>query len=349
MEENNYSTYRSTRLAFTITIFGGAWFITKGGTKLWSKIFSEIAYTKTLYNFEHLYAIIIMTIIIVIVISVIKYIYYEMKSYALYRKPKHQADVFKKADDCFENIFRNLEYSLKIIILPLLVLLLIKGIKENINLTKWLLGGCSIIIIIIIFIMHLNKKVRNKFIKITHSFERKIDKSVPFALFGYFALLIATLGITVTLLSLDQGKYAIVRFNDTQQMPLEIKVNNYDDVKFQLRIIRDSVFNKHININVKEMERYSSSIEVFKSDNNKLNMDIEEFKSRLDKNNYGVSIQKSNNIDNYKLNLDKYILDGKNTIELLIQTTNENIFIVNELYKSGDEIRIKEKEFEVKF
>ncbi|PEM44311.1 hypothetical protein [Bacillus toyonensis] len=346
--DNNEFKDRAARLAFTITLFGGAWFILQEGSKIWYKLFSESAYTKTVFNLEHVIAISIMTIIIAMMLSVIKYIYFEAKAYMSYDELDLQVQALKRAEDSFKNIFKNLKYSFNIIIFIFLVLM-ITELPKDINFWKWVLGAFSIIILATIFIIRINNKVHDKLVNLTHSLESRINKYIPYSFFVYIAFLLFVCGMSITLVSFGQEKSAKVKFNNTKQMPVEIEINNIDKVKLQLRINRDSDPNNKIDIQAKEIESYGSSIEVFKGKNSELHtLDIDKIKEELDNNNYKISIKKSKYKNKYKINLEKYILDGKSKIELLIQTPRDNIFIVNEFYKDGDKVRIKEKEFEVK-
>ncbi|PFV41100.1 hypothetical protein [Bacillus thuringiensis] len=348
MDNNNEFKDRATRLAVTITLFGGAWFILQEGSKIWYKLFSESAYTKTIFNLEHVIAISIMTVIIAMMLSVIKYIYFETKSFISYDEIDLQVRALKRADEGFKDIFKNLKYSFNIIIFIFLILM-ITEFSEDVSFWKWILGAFSIVILASIFIIRINNNARDKLVNLTNVLESKINKYIPYSFFAYIAFLLFLCGMSITLVSFGQEKSAKVKFNNTKQMPVELEINNIDKIKIQVRINRDADPNNKINIQAKEIESYGSSIEVFKGKNSELHtLDIDKIKEELDNNNYKISIKNSKYKNKYKINLEKYILDGKSKIELLIQTPTDNIFIVNEFYKNGDKVSVKEKEFKVK-
>ncbi len=187
MDNNNEFKDRATRLAVTITLFGGAWFILQEGSKIWYKLFSESAYTKTIFNLEHVIAISIMTIIIAMMLSVIKYIYFETKSFISYDEIDLQVRALKRADEGFKDIFKNLKYSFNIIIFIFLILM-ITEFSKDVSFWKWILGAFSIVILASIFIIRINNNARDKLVNLTNVLESKINKYIPYSFFCIYSL-----------------------------------------------------------------------------------------------------------------------------------------------------------------
>lgn len=96
---------RTTRLAITLTVFGGAWFLLKELVKVWIGTFSTGVYTKTIISFEYLMLVIILTIVVAITLRVLSYIFSELKTYKAFESEEEKVNTQQKADLKYANIF----------------------------------------------------------------------------------------------------------------------------------------------------------------------------------------------------------------------------------------------------
>jgi hypothetical protein len=336
---------RTTRLIATLTIAGGIAFLIKIVFSAWFKTFSTSAYTKKIINFEYIVSVVIVTVTIVIAFSIVKYLYFELKTYIFYENRTDQQNAIQNADNAFGGIFKNI----KICGNSLLVIGIIGALNEIFNdkhSWKFIMVGVSIGGIFILTILLVNKDKIKKIIKVTDAIELKIT---PYSNFLFVGLLSLFVGLTITIFSIDSNQNTKITIQETKTVPIKIELqNNYSSLVY----ININNSKGETSIDPSKVSFVESYVEVLEKNKElKTSKEIEQFVKNLNKENDKLNISKTKYIKVYSTDLEKYLVDGKNEVEVIVYTTNSNnskaTHFITTVTKDGANIEITEKNIEI--
>jgi hypothetical protein len=344
---------RATRLGIIITFFGGLAYIFKGAFKIWFNTFSQIAYTKNIFNIDYLLAIVIFTIVIAIAGYIIRYIYFELKTYQYYSSENDQQSALAKADNSFEEIFIILKYCTYLVLGILIITTIINLVNEPSLFRYIVVGAVSAVILLILKLLVYRSKLGNM-LKSAEQLGNKLSPKIKyFGVIFYIILFVLVSGISLTIVSLNNNnQFVKVELKEKPSVLLSIELQNFHNPEIQLNIFRESGAPAHIKISEKELQY--SLVEVLEKNKNMLH------DKEIDKNKKNLSlkeidkfhINESKYFHKYVLDLNKYIHDGKNALEILVFSDNslneKTVHIVVSIDKEGNEIKIHKKKFEIK-
>lgn len=280
---------------------------------------------------------------VILTISVVKYIYAELKTYRLFDRNEDMLDAIRKADLSFEDIFTMAKLSTNSVLLSLFLSLFINDIKF----WRFLLLVIVGFIIGLIYIVFFERKV--KYYASTIPVIKKIKPSGRLGQIGtimYIFLLISVLSFTLIISAFDSNQEVKMKIEETITVPIEISLYNIDNPIIEYTIHREKNPKNDIIIKLVEEDLRKSIIEVSETKNS--------FNSFLIKENLNEKYQISENkiFYQYRTKLNKYILDGENLIEISILSngnmSRKTYRVVTSIYKQGNEILIPQKTFNIK-
>jgi hypothetical protein len=339
---------RATRLGFIITLFGGSVYILQGAFKIWFNTFSQIAYNKNIFNIDYLLALVIFTIVIAITGYVFRYILFELKTYQYYNNENDQQRALEKADNSFEEIFIILRYCTYLVLGILTITAIIDLVNKPSSLRYIVVGAVSGVILFILMLL-VYKSKWGKILKSAEQLGNKLSTKIKyFGVIFYIIVLLLISGISLTIVSLNNNnQFVKVELKEKPHVLLNIELQNFRNPEIQLNILRESGTPTHLKISEKELQY--SFVEVLEKNNkgidkNKKNLSLQE----IDK----LHINESKDFYKYVLDLNKYIYDGKNALEILVFSDNNSnektVHIFASIDKRGNEIKIYKKKFEIK-
>lgn len=349
---------RTTRFAIMLTLFGAAIFLFKNSFLVWFQTFYSSAYTKTALNLEHLLVVVTFTVTVTIGIAWIKYMYFELKTLQ-YLEDEEQNRIVKKADKYFSNIFQTIKYSLYILFIFLIIIVIYEIVYNENN---WVIltrsfGIGMVLALLSYLIWKILRKInlsQNRLINSIGQYLPQIRRNnAPVGFLLYIGVLVSFLSFTITIASINGNKFTQIKLHDDKKILLELNTQNIANLNIDMIIRREGTSNNIVSINNSDFQLLESSVEVFKD--NKLSpthkIDIKNISEEWSKRNYGVSINQSRENKKYKLELEKYILEGKNKLELILEVKNENssknVYFSTDIYKKGKDIEILEKNFKI--
>ncbi|RIU93441.1 hypothetical protein [Oceanobacillus picturae] len=343
-------TDRTTRLLFTVTLFGGTWYIFRGVINLWNNTFTEIAYTKSIINFEHIISIWILVIMIVITGTVVRYIYYEFKTYQHIPNNEEREKSISNADDAFKDNFKMLK-TLAILSLIILILFFFYNFFTRIKLKNILLFTFIGLILVILFKSIIKRKLKDrsknskiKLKTITHKLSNMYKR---IGLITYLIILVLIVSFSLLVISIESNQEVKVNIGDTQKLPMEIILKNYDNPTLEIIIFREEEPANNISILLEEDDLQKSIIEVYETRTSKENFLLKGIKSANSK----TTISNNNYYYKYNLDLEKYILQNKNIMKVYIHnngnTGKKTVYFATSIYKDGNSINIAQDNFKV--
>ncbi len=327
---------RTTRLLVTLTIFGATWYLLKGALNLWLTSFSENAYTETFLTFEHILSITILTVVFAITTVVIRYIYYELKTYQYFVDDESRINVLEKADVMFGKIFLTIKHSFNLsIIFGLITLVIMVFFQPNLLIS--LLVGVFIVLGLVVFLSFFKKEKVYRVVKYSQVIEQKVS---PYLYQIYIACLFLLLGTAVTLISLSSDKLILVNIEENSSLPIEIKMTNINDPIVQITIINGNKLEEKKILKFHESDLYISFEEVF--DNKRTFYNKAESLLYIKKSKYTYLL---------KYDLIDYVAEGKNSIEIVIKSSerssDKTIRVLSNIIKEGNDLYISEKNFSI--
>lgn len=347
---NKNETDRTTRLLITITFFGGTWYILRGIINLWGKTFSEIVYTKSIINYEHIVSIWLLIVMVVLTGTVIIYIYTEFKTYQYLPNKCDKERSINKADRAFNNIF-NMIKKLKFLSILILIQVFLIMLFTQIKMGNFLLIFVGELILVIVYMSFLKEKLKIQFKRINlkqwNVFPKLRAKFKQLELITYLFVLVFIVSISLIVISIEGNQEVEIKINDTKKVSMEILLNNYEKPTKEINISREKKPSSNVNIELEESELQKSLIEVYESRISKGNFLLKESEDENKK----VPISKNKYFYKYNLELEEYLLEGENFLEIYIQNngnvSKKTVHIVTPIYKEGEKIDIPRENFKI--
>lgn len=339
---------RIPRLALILTIFGGNVFVTKWFLVAWWKTFSNSAYTQTIYNKEHILVLFLALIASIISIKFIYYIYLELRTLGYYKNDKEHKTSINRADEAYRDVFKTMQLSSKIMLIPSVIIIVTETLKRKETIPFIVYGVC--IVGICLVLLHFLRKKTTFFEK--QLFNYKIFKKVksPFESLmeiGYFFILFVILSFTITAVAAGGNKQLEINIDKIKEVPITLTTQNIKNLNIQMKI------NDKVYIKTEDFEKSDNLVEVFDNseDLSKKFIDINKVSDEVKKNNYGIQLEKTKYKDKYELELEKYMVEGKNKVEMLVMFTSNDIDkylnFKTYIYIKKDKIKISEDNIKV--
>ncbi|MDQ0224416.1 hypothetical protein ACFPRB_17280 [Metabacillus niabensis] len=343
-------TDRTTRLLITITFFGGTWYLLRGIINLWGKTFSEIVYTKSILNYEHIVSIWLLVVMVILTGTVIIYIYSEFKTYQYLPNKYDKEKSINKADRAFNDIFnmiKKLKFLSILILIPVFLIMLFTQIKMGIFLLIFVVE----LILVFIYMFFIKEKLKNQIKRLNlqqmNVFPKLRDKFKHLELITYLLVFVFIVSISLIVISIEGNQEVEMKINDTKKIPMEILLNNYEKPTIEINIIREKRPTSNVKIDLEESELQKSFIEVYESRISKGNFLLKESEDENKK----VPISKNKYFYKYNLELEEYLLEGENFLEIYIQNngnaSKKTVHIVTPIYKEGEKINIPRENFKI--
>lgn len=334
MESDKKDIDRTTRLVITLTIFGGSWFLLRGAFALWFNTFSKSAYIKSLFTIEYVISVIVLTFIIVTSIRVLSYVFTELKTFQVFSSIDDKVDMQKIADAKYAEIFKTIKRSINGIIGISIISLIVELTIKPSLLISITIGTVLFLVLFIILRFFVKKEKLKGIISKVDGIEQKIS---PYVFLLYTGLIVFLVGISLALMSINHNRYIEVEFKKTNELELEIVIQNIDDPEMVISIVNENKPDKRSTIKVTKDDYYHDLVEVFE---------------HLNTQNTKYNIDKYIKHYHYSTNLDQYVLDGRNIVEINIIGKDSNVNkvtrIVNEIERNGSRTKIAEDKFMVK-
>ncbi|KAB2459146.1 hypothetical protein F8160_00595 [Bacillus sp. CH126_4D] len=341
--DNKIIQDRIPRLVLMLTVFGGSIYIVKGILLAWWKTFSNSAYTKTIYSVEHIMIVLPACVVSFIALHALYYVYMEMKTLGCYKNHDEQKSAINKADESYRNIFLTIKMGSGLILISLFIMVLIEGSKKELPIT--IITTTIIIACVALLIGYLLYKKAKLF---EHKIFNRVKKKSSFIfIFVYFIFLWMIFSFTLTSLAIGGKKGVEINIDETKKIPITLTTQNIEELDIQMRI------NGATNIDSGDFEMSKGLTEVFedKGNSSKKSVDISKFSEETNNHNYGISLDKTKYKNEYQLDLRKYMLDGKNKIEILLMfkagEDKKYVHFATNVYVENDKIKITEKKVKV--
>ena len=337
MSEENKD--KSSRLLISIAIFGGTWFVFRGITDLWISAFSEIAYSNSIVNLEHALAIWLFVVSAVISGMMIRYMYFEYKTYQKFFRHKIKQNFEKDADKAFGDIF----VAIKVLLISSLVYL---GLIIFLNYIIYIKIKSLIVLIIsgiiiglLVFLTH--KKISRKIIVLNTINNETIRM---FGIIIYLTLITAVFSLYLMVFSISDNQSLTVKIAHEKEVPILIKTDNLQNPFVEILIMNTKKDYKK-KLKISEDEITKSMIEVYESENETENFLI----NKSTNNNYKLMIKKTKLYSESKIELGNYLLQGENLIEITIKnkdSVSEKVVKISTVVNlKGSIINISRDEF----
>lgn len=330
---------RTTRFLVTLTLFGGAWYILKGVTNLWLKTFSEIFYSKSIINKEHILSMSLLIVMVSITTTVIIYLYMEYKTYRNYEDKEEMEKAVNKADRRFDGIFSMVNVSFISFLTINILTIFVKEIKGLTLLSMIFVG----FLIGAISRFYLEEKVRSAITK--YRLPKPNNKGKQLGYIIYISFIVLILSFSLMIVSLEGNQKVEVKIEDTTKIPMEITLQNFESPTIEFSIFREKKPKKNVKFKLKDGDFQKSLIEVHET-----NLPNENF---LLRNNTDNKLTRSQNENTYQYTseLSKYILEGKNVVEIIIISKGENskktVRIASTITKDGEAIEVPQNIYKV--
>ncbi|MED2038249.1 hypothetical protein P4V58_13780 [Bacillus wiedmannii] len=144
--DNKIKKDRTPRLVIMLTIFGGSLFGIKIIFQAWWQTFSNSAYTKTLYNIQHLLIGFFAFVTAFILLRIVYYFYFELKTLGYYKNYDEQNEAINKADENYRAIFQTIKKACWWSILPFGLVIVLEMFNQEQPIVLIVIGiiiGCS--------------------------------------------------------------------------------------------------------------------------------------------------------------------------------------------------------------
>lgn len=337
-------TDRTTRMLVTITLLGGTWYIFRGVIDIWFRTFTEIIYTKSIINYEHILSIWILVIMVVITGTVIRYLYLEFKNYQHIPNNDDRLNSISKADKGFKDIINIVKFLInvsKFFIIMFLLFNVFIRIKWKILVGVGLLWG-------LLYMLTFKKKSRNQKTRINVILKNKffIFKN-QIGLIIYLIVFVGIVSFSMIVFSFEGNQEVNMKINNTNKMPMEILLNNYDKPTVEISISRNEKPNSNVIVKLEEDDFQKSLVEVFESRVSKENFFLKSIEGRNSK----TAVSKNKYSYKYHLDLEKYILEKENIIEVYIHNNGsmnkKTVHLVTSIYKEGNKVNVSQDKFKV--
>ncbi|EEK47197.1 hypothetical protein bcere0002_58520 [Bacillus cereus ATCC 10876] len=164
---------------------------------------------------------------------------------------------------------------------------------------------------------------------------------------GYFFILFVILSFTITTVAAGGNKQLEINIGEIKEVPITLTTQNIKNLNIQMKI------NDKIYIKTEEFEKSDNLVEVFDNseDLSKKYIDIDKVSEEVNKNNYGIQLEKTKYKDKYEMELEKYMVEGKNKVEMLVMFTSNDIDkylnFKTYIYIKKDKIKISENNIKV--
>ncbi|MDM5460025.1 hypothetical protein EXW31_28260 (plasmid) [Bacillus mycoides] len=348
--DNEIKKDRTPRLVIMLTIFGASLFVIKIIFQVWWQTFSNSAYTKTLYNTQHLLIAFFAFVTAFIILRTVHYFYCELKTLGYYKNYDEQNEAVNKADESYRAIFQTIKKSFHWSILPLGCIILFEMFNQEQSIVPILIGmimgGTFILLGYILKKSGILERIN--FVKAQKYFPKIKKHSKPIAFVVYFLFLWIIISVAVSRLAVGGNKYVEINLNETKNIPITLSTQNIDKLDIQMRI------NNTATIDPKSFKVSKSSTEVFENrrELSKEFIDIVSFSEEVNNNNYGVRLDKTKYKNEYQMDLRDYMKEGINKVELLVtfkdDEINKYLSFATNVYVENNKIKITEKSAKVK-
>ncbi|MDQ0186630.1 hypothetical protein MKX78_24035 [Cytobacillus sp. FSL R5-0569] len=321
---------RIARLVLVITLFLGSFFILNFALKIWIGTFTTSAYTKTLFNIEHCFSLVILTGIIYIYLRIVFYIYNEMKTLGYHKNnEKHHQAVFK-ADESYNEILKSIVGSLKWIIISMLVMSLIYffTIKDGVVFFFWCSLGALVLFFIISFL------IKEKIIYQSRVFDRGVKLVRRNSIFIYLLILVAFFSIILTLLAFNIDKR--VEFQtDKESHRVIVTAYNLNNIDISIEMNNENNENSKF-FKMNDLLSYHGVIEVMNDSKSPV------MGSNNTSDNMNYQIDKYKKVEKFELDLSEELIEGKNNLDVIITDIDESdkylIHLNIVIIKQGDKL-----------
>ncbi|MBP1950696.1 hypothetical protein [Virgibacillus litoralis] len=332
MSNDKNNIERTTRLIITLTIFGGMWFLFKGAIALWISTFSTTAFTKSIINIEYVLSVITLTVILVITIKVLIYVYTELKTFQFFINIEDKEKLQKNADIKYGDIFKTIKYIINGLFGIAILSIIIELVAKPHLIISILIGTLSVTLLFCLSLFVKKENVK----KVITTIEKIEEKISPYNFLLYIGVLILFVGICISLVSLNQNQIVEVEFKNNKNVILNANIQNIENVEMAITIYNEKN-GEETNLDIAHTEFSQDLVEVYEKNSTE---------------NTKLYIDKSQHQYHYSMNLDKYLIEGNNQIELKIsnqKSSNSKIVrIVNDIEKNGSKMEISEEKFIVK-
>lgn len=369
MEKNE--SIRTTRLAFIITLFGGAWYLTKGIFLMWYSTYTTSA-SRYIFGIDHLLAFIILTVMLGVFFTLVIYIYRELQTF-LTNDISELENLKVKADKAYLNVFKSIKGGITILSCFLVIISVISGEFTKAGLLRSLiyiaigLGISVVSFCIIMFFLYIKEKKfyrniisRTKVLPILKYPTKPKSSSIKLIFsffhnniqFFYIGLVVAAFTIPLTLTALEGKREVNIEIEESKEMSLSLQLQDFKEPKIDIVIFNQdsNEIAKSFSLGKEEMKHSIVEViqeeEFFKS--NKNNHELNDVILGADI----LQIDKSNYISTYQIELINHLKDGKNSVQVLIQDlkdpSNTSINFWTEIYKVDDGFDVVEKKKTIK-
>lgn len=308
--------------------------------RLWiilEKVFNIIyVNSKIPIGAEHIWIPMLLSDITLIFVACVLYCFSELYNFTNYRKNEQKIKYQINADQHFKKLLGILIICVILTVITLIITITIFGVQDNLQRIYMILG---IAIFFIISILAERKKVIEKLNEFTLNF--KLDKWSIILNVAIWIILGALFFAGGSLLVGDtQKSYAFFKFDTENALNLNIQFEN----KIPKEIIVQSDTVKGDSIKINEKDFYMSYVEVTKENYNKTT-DLTPITNQF--------IYKQSFYEyRYKINIDKLIKPGKNTIIITFKTnvetdTKKSFKVLNQINETNGKYEIFKQDFNV--
>lgn len=328
----------------TITLSGALFLLFKSIFMLWFNTFNTVLYSTNFFSVEYVFPILLLSIGLRLGYGVIKYLFFELKSFINDEEIKNRAMI--TSDSSFKELFTIINssgYSLAIFGI----------IYASVEDIKFLIAFFIIPIIMVIILITKRRSNRRKILSpIRDTLKRiKIKRiSIPeWVNICYIFLFVFLISMSLTITSFSSSNQEIsIQYKETSEIPVEIILQNFSSPLVSVHIKDSNGNSKHQSI-IKHnsyTESYSASIEGNKIENE------EDFLSLSDKLTDNVNKFYIPDIITryyYNINLGELIEDGTYIFEITAVSMEEREIEVKSfsttIAKEKNKVFIKQKEY----
>lgn len=366
---------RTTRLAVTITFFGGIWYILLKVLSLWVNVFSEIFYVDTIISDEHILVLSMLISMLAITSVATIYIYKEYRTFKSFDNADAEQSMTLAADKAFDDIFS----MMKICLVFLISVNIIATFLTEINIRNFSYSILVGIIIGLVWTLYLEKKIKKEislrlnkesnlnpqsnpafkekiimkytFFKLLKNTLKKLkldhNKTKPklFLIFIYFGILIIIPTLVLMVMGLEGNKKIEISVKNDQNIPLVINLANLEKPRMEIMLINQRNKKNPIKLVIDENGFLKSGSEVLEKTNTKESFMIKEStRSKFFRSNWSTTHY-------YYNELEKYIQPGGNLLEIYIfdeaTNTQKSVKVFTTIFKDKKKIIISQEYFEL--
>ena len=288
------------------------------------------------FGAEHILLPVILSDLTLIFFASLFYCISEMYNFTSYTKKEHRVKYQINADDRYKKLLGIIITCITLTVITILVITTIFIITDNLQ---------KIIMIlvlsfgILVCILLERKKLYAQFKEFIHTFN--LDKGgITFYVILWFVLGVSFLSLGSYLISYSEKSYATFKFNNKNTLSLDIQFEN----KVPKEILIQSDIPEMDPIIIKEKDFFMSYVEATKENFNKPT-DLAPVTNQF--------IYKQSFYEyNYKINIDKLIQQGKNSIIITFKTdgisnTKKSYKIVTQVNNDNGEYELFKQDFKI--